>query len=828
MLSNETIRRRVELLIPKSIKDYNSDKFIQAILLARVTPTSSGEGETDLITWEMIQQELQTQLQGKISVSEKAEPGGVATLDSNGTIPINQLPESILNQLAYKGLWNADTNNPTLTSTPSTAGDFYIVSEEGSFLGITFLVGDWIISNGDIWERVPISGSVVNSFEGRTGPVTAKKSDYEDFYPKLDEVYENPTWIKTLDWSKLINKPTTFEPSSHTHPWSQITDKPTTFTPSSHTHPWSEITSIPAFATRWPTWNEVTNKPTTFTPSSHTHPWSQITGTIGNIPGAGASSHNHGSVSVSGSKGGYSGIAFPDANAVFMVRNSDTLSGVYVNNNTWKWYFNGNGILTVGTVPWARLSDVPSTFAPSSHNLNSHSDVSTSSNTNGQLLRWNGSVWANWTPNFLTAFTETDPTVPAHVKAITTTNISNWNTAFGWGNHASAGYAVSGTGGSSVRTNTQLDGRYVLQIGNRSVVPQSTGDANDMVGSFGTARSGNTLLNRPENFVTILNIPEANTSDFQFAATYSSANRLWFRSLKDNGGTWKPWEQIWHSGNLRSNSQNDERYLQGNQTIALSGDVTGSGTTSIQSAIANNAVTTAKISNANVTYAKIQNVTANRLLGRLSSNGTVQELSAAQVRTLIGAEEVNAGNKKYIHLQSTFIKINSSTDWIQNNSYQLLFSRVIRNGNVEAGSMININISVINTTNVNNKLGILRLTFIKADNSQQQRFLEIYSNGTGFMSGKFNIMMYRYPIFQDNTPDFQVHGNAMVSMGAQSNTIGSFQSEESPFTNAGNTNNTFTLQIHYSSAVNGNNNYGGNTAILGEINYGAVNGSIFN
>jgi hypothetical protein len=47
-------------------------------------------------------------------------------------------------------------------------------------------------------------------------------------------------------------------------------------------------------------------------------------------------------------------------------------------------------------------------------------------------------AWSKITgaPSFLTSFTETDPTVPAHVKAITTTNISNWNTAFGWGNHA--------------------------------------------------------------------------------------------------------------------------------------------------------------------------------------------------------------------------------------------------------------------------------------------------------------------------------------------------------------------------------------------------------
>ena len=43
----------------------------------------------------------------------------------------------------------------------------------------------------------------------------------------------------------------------------------------------------------------------------------------------------------------------------------------------------------------------------------------------------------------LTSYSETDPTVPAHVKSITTTEKSNWNTAYGWGNHASAGYLTA-------------------------------------------------------------------------------------------------------------------------------------------------------------------------------------------------------------------------------------------------------------------------------------------------------------------------------------------------------------------------------------------------
>lgn len=58
---------------------------------------------------------------------------------------------------------------------------------------------------------------------------------------------------------------------------------------------------------------------------------------------------------------------------------------------------------------------------------------------------WNTAFgWGNHAlAGYLTSFTETDPTVPSHVKAITTTKISDWDAAFGWGNHASAGYEIA-------------------------------------------------------------------------------------------------------------------------------------------------------------------------------------------------------------------------------------------------------------------------------------------------------------------------------------------------------------------------------------------------
>ena len=48
---------------------------------------------------------------------------------------------------------------------------------------------------------------------------------------------------------------------------------------------------------------------------------------------------------------------------------------------------------------------------------------------------------------YLTSFTETDPVYTASSWYSTTNNSSNWNTAFSWGNHASAGYLTSITSG---------------------------------------------------------------------------------------------------------------------------------------------------------------------------------------------------------------------------------------------------------------------------------------------------------------------------------------------------------------------------------------------
>lgn len=63
-------------------------------------------------------------------------------------------------------------------------------------------------------------------------------------------------------------------------------------------------------------------------------------------------------------------------------------------------------------------------------------------------------------------------------------------------------------------------------------------------------------------------------------------------------------------------------------TTTLTGNVTGSGTGSIATTIANNAVTTARIADSAVTLAKIQNISTNMLLGRASAaTGNVEQIT---------------------------------------------------------------------------------------------------------------------------------------------------------------------------------------------------------
>lgn len=84
-------------------------------------------------------------------------PGGAASLDGGGQVPISQLPATIVGAVDYQGTWNASTNTPNLGASSPTKGDYFVVSVAGatSLGGITdWAVGDWAIYNGAAWQKV--------------------------------------------------------------------------------------------------------------------------------------------------------------------------------------------------------------------------------------------------------------------------------------------------------------------------------------------------------------------------------------------------------------------------------------------------------------------------------------------------------------------------------------------------------------------------------------------------------------------------------------------------------------------------------------------------
>jgi hypothetical protein len=111
--------------------------------------------------------------------ADKGQPNGYASLDGNGKVPLTQINDALIGNVIFQGLWNASTNTPTLVDPPSsgTKGYYYIVSVAGTFAGITFEVGDWIISDGTAWGKVDNTDAVSSVF-GRTGNIVASNGDY--------------------------------------------------------------------------------------------------------------------------------------------------------------------------------------------------------------------------------------------------------------------------------------------------------------------------------------------------------------------------------------------------------------------------------------------------------------------------------------------------------------------------------------------------------------------------------------------------------------------------------------------------------------------------
>ncbi len=134
--------------------------------------SSSADGYLSSTDW--------TTFNNKQSTSEKGQANGYAPLNSSTKVDIQYLPDALVGAVIYKGTWNAGTNTPTLPSpAPANQGFYYVVSAPGTYLGITYGVGDWAISNGTAWEKVDNTQSVT-SVNGLTGAVSLTTSNINE------------------------------------------------------------------------------------------------------------------------------------------------------------------------------------------------------------------------------------------------------------------------------------------------------------------------------------------------------------------------------------------------------------------------------------------------------------------------------------------------------------------------------------------------------------------------------------------------------------------------------------------------------------------------
>ena len=119
--------------------------------------------------------------------------------------------------------------------------------------------------------------------------------------------------------------------------------------------------------------------------------------------------------------------------------------GVWENTKTLGNITTGN-ITTSGTVDGVDVSLFKSDYDTHNHDSRYYTETEIDTLLNNKS-NWDTAYgWGDHSlVGYLTSFTETDPIYTASSWYTTTNNSGNWNTAFGWGNHATAGYLTSFT-----------------------------------------------------------------------------------------------------------------------------------------------------------------------------------------------------------------------------------------------------------------------------------------------------------------------------------------------------------------------------------------------
>lgn len=182
--------------------------------LSGVDASTTAKGVVQLATQDEVNTGANTTKVITPATLGKGKASGVASLDSNSKIITSQLPDYLLGQVMYGG--NASTVATTTTISPSDSlktkknitatsisivnsatstaantygwqnmeGVYFICQTSGTFAGISFETGDWIISTGTKWEKID-NTDAVKSVNGQTGAVNITRVDEAGTADKL-------------------------------------------------------------------------------------------------------------------------------------------------------------------------------------------------------------------------------------------------------------------------------------------------------------------------------------------------------------------------------------------------------------------------------------------------------------------------------------------------------------------------------------------------------------------------------------------------------------------------------------------------------------------
>ena len=201
---NGKLANKIGILVDKDLyKEYDNT---EAVAIDVVYKAICDDEENEIkTTYLKINDAIATYVnKNQIGAQTTASATGVCPLDENGLIPVNRLPTE---SLVFKGLWNAETNEPVLSDSTGMKGDFYICSVAGTQnLGsgnITFSENDTVIHDGTIWHRVASSSTrtellniIGNSSETDIGLMTPEQ------FNKLKGIEEGAEVNVQADWNQ--------------------------------------------------------------------------------------------------------------------------------------------------------------------------------------------------------------------------------------------------------------------------------------------------------------------------------------------------------------------------------------------------------------------------------------------------------------------------------------------------------------------------------------------------------------------------------------------------------------------------------------------------